>query len=381
MLRTVDTQPTTLRIWWMWMQLTAALVLTAAAAWPTPWRTPAPHWWLPAVDALQAAAPTLRWPLALLGLLYILAAAGGSYWESYRDGGLVAWLAPVAVLAPLLVFLSTALLTGLGRDVAGPNAISADAALRDSALLWALLSLYGVYYTVTAWAAMQRHIVAAILGYVLCTPLAFAGWESLRRETHRVDSARRLVTLAAGLRQYAEAYRELPPPVVRNDAGQPLLSWRVLVLPYVGAADLYAQFRLDESWDSPHNLPLLQQRPEVFRCEESRWNDHTSTRVVVVVGPETLFPPHGGVPLTSITRPVDDAAALLELNDGRERPWTAPRDAEWLHLPQELIPNPDGRLPVAVTIQGQVDDLKARSAAEGETADAAERFLRPRHDR
>jgi hypothetical protein len=49
-----------------------------------------------------------------------------------------------------------------------------------------------------------------------------------------------------------------------DPAGRPLLSWRVLLLPYLEEEELYRQFRLDEPWDSPHNLALLPRRPEVF---------------------------------------------------------------------------------------------------------------------
>ena len=31
------------------------------------------------------------------------------------------------------------------------------------------------------------------------------------------------------------------------------LSWRVALLPYVGEGKLYAEFKLDEPWDSAHN--------------------------------------------------------------------------------------------------------------------------------
>lgn len=48
-----------------------------------------------------------------------------------------------------------------------------------------------------------------------------------------------------------------------------LLSWRVHLLPALGLQSLHARFRLNEPWNSEHNLPLVQEIPPVFRDPES----------------------------------------------------------------------------------------------------------------
>lgn len=47
-----------------------------------------------------------------------------------------------------------------------------------------------------------------------------------------------------------------------NESG---LSWRVHLLPFMDESVLYEQFRLDEPWDSEHNLALLERMPDAFR--------------------------------------------------------------------------------------------------------------------
>jgi Protein of unknown function (DUF1559) len=42
------------------------------------------------------------------------------------------------------------------------------------------------------------------------------------------------------------------------------LSWRVAVLPYLGEAELFKRFKLDEPWDSENNKPLVDAMPAVF---------------------------------------------------------------------------------------------------------------------
>ncbi|MDR3232533.1 MAG: DUF1559 domain-containing protein [Planctomycetaceae bacterium] len=54
------------------------------------------------------------------------------------------------------------------------------------------------------------------------------------------------------------------PADINSPEGKPLLSWRVAMLPALGLNDLYQKFKLNEPWDSPANLPLLEQMPKIF---------------------------------------------------------------------------------------------------------------------
>ncbi len=49
-----------------------------------------------------------------------------------------------------------------------------------------------------------------------------------------------------------------------DQAGEPLLSWRVAILPFVEEGELYRQFRFDEPWDSQHNLRVAKALPAAF---------------------------------------------------------------------------------------------------------------------
>src|SRR5687768_3350628 len=89
---------------------------------------------------------------------------------------------------------------------------------------------------------------------------------------------------------YAEAKGALPPPALIGDDGKPLLSWRVLLLPYLEHRELFEQFRLDEPWDSPHNRALLPKMPNVFAPYggQPTAQAHT-THYQVFVGEQTPF--------------------------------------------------------------------------------------------
>ncbi|MDG3007039.1 sigma-70 family RNA polymerase sigma factor [Paludisphaera mucosa] len=73
-----------------------------------------------------------------------------------------------------------------------------------------------------------------------------------------------LKRILLALHNYYSTNECFPPAAIRGADGRPLLSWRVALLPYLEAGDLYNQFRLNEPWNSPHNGPLLARMPAVF---------------------------------------------------------------------------------------------------------------------
>jgi Protein of unknown function (DUF1559) len=68
----------------------------------------------------------------------------------------------------------------------------------------------------------------------------------------RALSKERIKKIVLACHEYHEANGSLPSDVLDKN-GKPLLSWRVLILPYLEQNNLYRQFKLDEPWDSEHN--------------------------------------------------------------------------------------------------------------------------------
>jgi hypothetical protein len=78
-----------------------------------------------------------------------------------------------------------------------------------------------------------------------------------------------------------------------NKDAKPLLSWRVMILPYLGYDNLFRQFKFDEPWDSEHNRKLIAQMPAEFRTGNPKIDEAGKTRILVPVGERTIFPPNG----------------------------------------------------------------------------------------
>ncbi len=104
----------------------------------------------------------------------------------------------------------------------------------------------------------------------------FLDWQRPPHELPQVEHARsrierlnKLKQIGLGLHNFHDVYARFPvgntPQLWDPETELPYLSWRVHLLPYIGYENLYYQFHLDEPWDSPHNIQLLDKMPEIFR--------------------------------------------------------------------------------------------------------------------
>lgn len=81
------------------------------------------------------------------------------------------------------------------------------------------------------------------------------------RDPLRLDNLSRI---SLALRKFDDKHGHFPQRVTRSEDGRPLLSWRVLILPFLGHEALHAKFRFDQPWDSAHNRQLIREMPDVF---------------------------------------------------------------------------------------------------------------------
>jgi hypothetical protein len=80
---------------------------------------------------------------------------------------------------------------------------------------------------------------------------------------------------------------EFPPAAICDKDGKPLLSWRVLILPFIEEDALYRQIKLDEAWDGPNNKKLLDRMPKIYALPGVETNGQTHFQLFV--GPGTLY--------------------------------------------------------------------------------------------
>ncbi len=145
-----------------------------------------------------------------------------------------------------------------------------------------------------------------------------------RAAASRQNSRNNLLQIGLSFHNYASTYNELPGDIL-DKAGKPLLSWRVRILPFLEQNKLYKEFKLDERWDSKHNLALLEKMPKVYASPRVTVKRKGYTVYQVFTGPAALF--NAGKPRYNIGNIPDGTSnTLLAVETSAAVPWTKPAD-------------------------------------------------------
>jgi hypothetical protein len=148
----------------------------------------------------------------------------------------------------------------------------------------------------------------------------------IRQAAARANSSNYLHQMAIAMQLYHETLGILPPAASYDREGQPLLSWRVLLLPYLEEGKLFNEFHLDETWDSPHNLRLLSRMPKVYAYPLAKGSTLPyGTHYQVFTGKGTAFEGRQGLRL-SHDFPDGTANTILIVEAAEAVPWTKPQD-------------------------------------------------------
>jgi hypothetical protein len=147
-----------------------------------------------------------------------------------------------------------------------------------------------------------------------------------RAAASRQTSKNNLLQIGLAFHNYASTYKGSPlPGDILDKDGKPLLSWRVSILPYIEEGKLYKQFKLDEPWDSKHNLALLEKMPKGYTSPRVTVKRKGYTVYQVFTGPAALF--NAGKPRYNIGNIPDGTSnTLLAVETSKAVPWTKPAD-------------------------------------------------------
>ena len=172
------------------------------------------------------------------------------------------------------------------------------------------------------------------------TGLLLPAVQAAREAARRMSSMNNLKQIMLALLNYESAYRKLPQQAITDADGNPLLSWRVAILPFIEQNDLYEQFHLDEPWDSEHNIKLLDKMPAIY---------HHPSHPPMLGMASYLAPIGQGIGLTEdglryrdITDGTSNTIAVVEVSPDRVVPWTKPEDLDVDENTIDMWMNPKG---------------------------------------
>jgi hypothetical protein len=194
---------------------------------------------------------------------------------------------------------------------------------------------------------------------LLATLFAAATGDAARCQTQEIQdktqaelnalkrSANNLKQIGLAMHNHHDSYKRFPPAAIPDQNGKALLSWRVLILQYLGEkeAKLFEQFKLDEPWDSAHNKKLLDQMPDVFMSPTAKGKTN-KTYYQVITGPGTAFAGKEGLRITQITDGTSNT--ILAVEAGEAVPWTRPADVAY--DPKKPLPKFGGVSKVGINV-------------------------------
>jgi hypothetical protein len=146
--------------------------------------------------------------------------------------------------------------------------------------------------------------------------------QAAREAARRVQSTNNLRQIGLAIHNYHDVHKRFPSNIEKD--GKPLLSWRVRILPFLDAASLQQQFRLDEPWDSPHNMKLAEQIPAAFRNPNLAVT--SKTNYLGIVGKGSLFEDSKRKRIVDVLDGASYTIMIVEANRDSAVVWTKPQD-------------------------------------------------------
>lgn len=141
----------------------------------------------------------------------------------------------------------------------------------------------------------------------------------------RAQSTNNLKQIALAMHNYHSVYNHFPPAATYDKDGKALLSWRVLILPFIEQEVLYRKFMLDEPWDSDNNKKLIAQMPKVYAPVGGvETKEKNMTFYQVFTGKGTIFEGSKALKFTDILDGTSNTALAVE--GGEPVIWSKPDD-------------------------------------------------------
>src|SRR5262249_18506863 len=134
--------------------------------------------------------------------------------------------------------------------------------------------------------------------------------QKIRESAKRLQSQNNLKQIALAMHSYHDTNGAFATNVYDKN-GKPMLSWRVMILPYIEQDNLFKQFHLDEPWDSEHNKKLLDQMPRTYMVEEDNAKKHL-TRYLGFAGKGAFFDGATGIKFANITDGTSNTIMVVE---------------------------------------------------------------------
>lgn len=150
-----------------------------------------------------------------------------------------------------------------------------------------------------------------------------------RGSARRSQSMNNMKQIALAMHNYHDVYKGFPPRYSTDKDGKPLLSWRVLILPFIEQQALYEQFHLDEPWDSEHNIKLAETLVQVYQSPGLGMEGKSLSHYQVATGDNMALDSTKNRGISEIRDGTSNTLLVVEVDNDHASIWTKPDDYEF----------------------------------------------------
>lgn len=165
------------------------------------------------------------------------------------------------------------------------------------------------------------------IGICVLMALLLPAVQQAREAARRTQCNNNLKQMGLALHNYHDTFKLFPAAHLNGLEGEPKLSWRVSILPFLGEASRYNLYHFDDAWDSPLNSGLLDPLPVVYGCPSHTIPGSTSTAYVTITGSNTALGDGKCVPLRDFNDGTSNTLMIVE-GCGLNIPWMKPQDID-----------------------------------------------------
>ncbi len=168
--------------------------------------------------------------------------------------------------------------------------------------------------------------IGGVLILSLIALMSWAVWTvgtGMREEHLRRSTKNKLKSFGLALHNYHDIYGSLPPAVVEGPDGRAWHSWRALLLPFLEGKS-GVDYRMNEPWDSEHNLAQVKLASELFLLPGSS-QEAGGCDIFAVVGRRTLWRGRKAMRFEEVAVSPTLVISLVA-NQEREQIWSNPSE-------------------------------------------------------
>jgi len=185
-------------------------------------------------------------------------------------------------------------------------------------------SVRGRNRTGAGWAEiLATLVILGVLGAFFLPSIRRTG---ARDAARRMQCTNNLKQIRLALEHYQEEHGALPPAYTVDGNGQPLHSWRTLILPYLDEQALYETIDLSRPWNHPANAEAYAATIHSYTCPSGTVLPGQTTSLALV-GEDCVLHPTRPRRLEEIKDGLPNTLVVVEVSADQAVHWMNPEDS------------------------------------------------------